>query len=1451
MSKTDELIQSMSRNKPFTTSYPYDAKDPLDSLPWYPVWLGEQAQLMDAVGKTDEKKTIASFCTGMIPNESLMEFLNSFQKITGDDLARYARDGLGKTQKDILIRACRVWLGDQLELITNALEEGRIEKALGKENRARLRGSILNLGEVVAGLQQKKGEMRDERGYVNEVKAEIIRELGLKWKPENKSYKEVMAECDKAIKEKEKTRLSWEKAVKNPVPPKSFKGDKDVYQQYAYEQYELTSARIIRLSSLRDVLERRVGSALNIRQEGLGLKKKSGTLYQSTSKELRQHIKDVTKNKKQLDEYLKETRTKSENNMEDLFAELLPLLEDIARINNEILDLEHRNADMDKYPDDPFAKITKNLNNLMLRERRSQLEQSYARKDEISLEIIAIQNRVNTLKTTYQQELIDERQFEEDAVRQLQLLKTIPRIEQAMNIYCSSYKGCFPLFLYIGNFVRGDGALVQSGTWLGKGVDLLLKIPLMGTGLTDIAKCKAWDTGSMSLSLKLGLSIGYEGGVAAKVGLAVEYNAGISTDDDRRFRTVSEFALKASAKFEIPEIFDVSLEVELAKWQGGFTFQDQYHWAAWLAARWGHFCAKARACDVYMSENNVGPDYRPDAKTMAELDRIASTILNDNEIIQQVYTEIRQYLDYPIIRTSALEFFGEGKLDFNLLKVGVGVEGNLHEAETDYYIVREEHGKAVEYKTRYKSRKCAVSVTVLDRTVTIDYENTDEHPLSQANGQVLTVSIEPILPYNVWVRLAEIFIRVFMNPGLDTTTSVGSLLKSLAKDVAKLVIQEGLNTYLSEYLLERTKSMECFFMINDGVPLLQYVRTKVELGKELSASIPVYKFIYVDLGASFQYMRTFDETLASVSTGYLQYVYDGLMDIPKQKRLETVSEKDSTLRPDAMSGEELWKKFLDAEKHSLWHLFMAIGKEKSTARREVHESSAKALAGNLISVCEEKAKKGRYKLPGEGVLAMIPGLFGPGGELLSTLAKQGLTIKNYGGFELHQDSYQAILPVFEKWIAEEYRLTKAKEESENNQRFKRVLPPPKTALEEVGEVFKPEDDQMLHYVSWAAQLQQETGKDRKSCLKCLKEVKSYEDARDLLLPPILPTQYWVDDKDVSTCTSCKKTIVAGMFSTNKHHCRICGGIFCDKCAPSRKVPAKISKSSIRVCPSCADGIRSGRVAPVVITKTVPAPKKPVTKVTQPTVVQQKPSSPVSIPSLFPKDTTAPKQGVGDGVTQSPSTVTVPKSSVKTGSLLGSKKDSAVFKPKSTKSLLVPKKDLSKSKLDKPGLTDWYRDVHMDRLLQHYLTGRPQTAFVTAISADALGGDTLVDNLRVRMEEVFVMDQSEIVVPLNLHASHWVALYVRFETDNYEAPSITYADPYGSAMEQGTREALTEIFPQRVIHESATQYQPHNDSINCGPWTVALLEYLAKHNGTLPAADFIDINTRRGQDRVIL
>lgn len=57
---------------------------------------------------------------------------------------------------------------------------------------------------------------------------------------------------------------------------------------------------------------------------------------------------------------------------------------------------------------------------------------------------------------------------------------------------------------------------------------------------------------------------------------------------------------------------------------------------------------------------------------------------------------------------------------------------------------------------------------------------------------------------------------------------------------------------------------------------------------------------------------------------------------------------------------------------------------------------------------------------------------------------------------------------------------------------------------------------------------------------------------------------WAEDKDAAQCQQCNQPF---SLARRKHHCRNCGGIFCNSCS-DYTMPLPSSAKPVRVCDSC-------------------------------------------------------------------------------------------------------------------------------------------------------------------------------------------------------------------------------------------------------------------------------------------
>ena len=70
------------------------------------------------------------------------------------------------------------------------------------------------------------------------------------------------------------------------------------------------------------------------------------------------------------------------------------------------------------------------------------------------------------------------------------------------------------------------------------------------------------------------------------------------------------------------------------------------------------------------------------------------------------------------------------------------------------------------------------------------------------------------------------------------------------------------------------------------------------------------------------------------------------------------------------------------------------------------------------------------------------------------------------------------------------------------------------------------------------------------------------------LPRALPVSEWAADNSTDRCPICGK---AFKFRLRRHHCRLCGGVFCGRCASSflRATAPNGRTARVRACSSCA------------------------------------------------------------------------------------------------------------------------------------------------------------------------------------------------------------------------------------------------------------------------------------------
>jgi len=167
-SNTDRLVNCIAANEEFTRSWPWDPAKPMDSLPWYAVWLGRQVQLMQSVFESDDREFFLYFCSCLNKNPD-PDFLNRYL-VPGNitSFEAFRQRILGESpeemtaEKENLFRLYGIWLQDQKQLINNSFEEGLIAKALKAEDRNLLRDNLADLGRVITGGRKQVDDAKKQ-----------------------------------------------------------------------------------------------------------------------------------------------------------------------------------------------------------------------------------------------------------------------------------------------------------------------------------------------------------------------------------------------------------------------------------------------------------------------------------------------------------------------------------------------------------------------------------------------------------------------------------------------------------------------------------------------------------------------------------------------------------------------------------------------------------------------------------------------------------------------------------------------------------------------------------------------------------------------------------------------------------------------------------------------------------------------------------------------------------------------------------------------------------------------------------------------------------------------------------------------------------------------------------------------------------------------------------------
>lgn len=164
--------------------------------------------------------------------------------------------------------------------------------------------------------------------------------------------------------------------------------------------------------------------------------------------------------------------------------------------------------------------------------------------------------------------------------------------------------------------------------------------------------------------------------------------------------------------------------------------------------------------------------------------------------------------------------------------------------------------------------------------------------------------------------------------------------------------------------------------------------------------------------------------------------------------------------------------------------------------------------------------------------------------------------------------------------------------------------------------------------------------------------------------------------------------------------------------------------------------------------------------------------------------------------------------------------------------------------------DWYTEEQVNGLLQYYFQTTSEIELLTAmLGTDWVAGNTLngsLEEFKAQRESCLAAGQTvkdKIIIPLNLgtyegRGMHWVLLFIKFPKDASQSLQISYFDPVGESIHKDVENALKKARlngdNEQLIISSTAKLQ--HDGYNCGPWIVAVAEYLVTQERGADAAD---------------
>lgn len=668
----EDVVGSVRANAGFLAKHPFDEHYPHASVLHYVHWLDEQKKLCDAT--ESDPVAMLSLLEAIVENRGFQEwFKGRVNKTTAEAFADYFRDTyqimevMPEEHREPLLESYETWVLTMLSKIDQAAEEQAIKNVLLDSEREDLRREVAAAKATIHRAQDIRRAYLRAKWTKKDLKKAVKEYLGIR------THLGMEVSTQKLVERlAARARELAAKAGQNPV-----RSGKDSADE------ELAKVR----GWLVDLIEAQHAKE-HAREQDKAFFKLARGAQKVVRQDMKRHRKLFKERARRVKKEVKAKQQVLALEVEESRSELASVLDQIAEtaiIIDNLKDLERKLASGAGALPETFRTTQLETVRKGLAAQEAKLKDLLEEERSLALEAQAASETLAAITGTMASQLKAEEQIELMKLaidREMKNLRRLPKLDRGINIYCSFFHFSYPLVLRLGNLVGGDKSGFDVDPWAGvidnsrrKADAFIAKKLLKAAGLPGgIVKCTGWDSGGLTLSLKIGLSYGLEVATlfSAKAGLALVYECGISVFDDRSFCAVSTIKVVATAEAkmqaEIPgftqrmSIFKASIAADLFRDRTCFFFTDQYHWAAWLCQKWANIAARVVAFDGMYSGNKLN---QPTAEELAMLEEAAQRALKEQPHLQNVMKDIAWFMEEDVVRLDDSR---------NLTGVNVGVE---------------------------------------------------------------------------------------------------------------------------------------------------------------------------------------------------------------------------------------------------------------------------------------------------------------------------------------------------------------------------------------------------------------------------------------------------------------------------------------------------------------------------------------------------------------------------------------------------------------------------------------------------------------------------------------------------------------------------------------------------------------------------------------------------------